>query len=54
MQNLHKGLKPQNGRLPTHLQVGLVLDEFLRAAVQQANVGVALLHRLSAELHDQT
>lgn len=45
--------KPQttDGRL--NLQVRLVLDEFLRAAVQQTNVGVALLHRLSAELHDQ-
>ena len=37
-----------------YLQVGLVLDELLCAAVQQADVGVTLLHGLSAELQDET
>lgn len=35
-----------------HLQVGLVLNEFLRATVKQANVGVTFLDRLSTELQD--
>ena len=39
--------------MPSYLQVGLVLDELLCAPVQQPHVGVALLHRLPAELQDQ-
>lgn len=37
-----------------YLQVGLVLDEFLRATVKQADVGVAFLDRLSTELQHKT
>lgn len=37
----------------THLQVGLVLNELLCAAVQQPHVGIALLHRLPAQLQHQ-
>ena len=36
-----------------YLEVRLVLDELLGASVQEANVGVTLLHRLPAQLHDQ-
>lgn len=36
-----------------YLEVRLVLDELLGASVQEANVGVALLHRLPAQLHHQ-
>lgn len=36
-----------------YLQVGLVLDEFLSPAVEQANMGVTLLHRLAAQLQHQ-
>lgn len=36
-----------------YLQVGLVLDELLCAAVKQADVGVTFLDGLSAELQDQ-
>ena len=36
------------------LQVGLVLDEFLCAAVQQAHMGITLLHRLPADVKHQT
>ncbi len=37
-----------------YLQVSLVLDELLCAAVKQADMGVTFLDRLSAELQDQT
>ena len=35
------------------LQVGLVLDQLLRAAVQQADVRVGLLDHLAVKLHDE-
>lgn len=35
------------------LQVGLVLNELLRAPMQEANVGVCALHHLSVQLQHQ-
>lgn len=36
-----------------YLQIGFILDELFGAAMKQADVRVALLHRLSAQLQHQ-
>lgn len=36
-----------------YLQVGFILNELFGAAMKQADVWVALLHQLSAQLHHQ-
>lgn len=52
-QTTAPGMRKQWEITAPYLEVCLVLNELLGASVQEANVGVTLLHRLPAQFHDQ-